>query len=75
MLTIDQIKGRIERGLPGAKVEIQDPRRDGVHLKAVVTYAEFKGKPLIQQHRMVYETLKEELKEQVHALAIETKVQ
>ncbi len=72
MLTIQQIKEKIEAGLPGSKVEIQDPRRDGVHLKAIVIYKGFKDKSLVEQHQMVYATLKEELKEELHALGIET---
>ena len=72
MLSLDQIKGEIEKGLPGAKVEIKDPRRDGVHIKAIVTYKGFKDKSLVEQHQMVYATVKEELKEQLHALGIET---
>ena len=72
MLTLDQIKQKIEKGLPGAKVTIQDPRRDGIHLKAIVTYKGFKDKSLVEQHQMVYATLKEELKEELHALGIET---
>ncbi|MBI5797380.1 BolA family transcriptional regulator, partial [Candidatus Woesearchaeota archaeon] len=35
MLSIEEIKQKIEAGLPGAKVEMLDPRRDGVHLKAM----------------------------------------
>ena len=73
MLTIPQIRERIAKGLPGAKVDILDPRKDGVHLKAIVIYEGFNGKTLVEQHRMVYDTLREELKEELHALAIETK--
>ena len=72
MLTLQQIKQKIEEGLPGSQAEILDPRKDGVHLKAVVTYDGFQNKSLIEQHQMVYDTLKEELKEELHALAIET---
>ena len=72
MLSIEQIKQKIEKGLPGAKVKIQDPRRDGIHLKAIIYYKGFKEKSLVEQHQMVYATLKEELKEELHALGIET---
>ncbi|MGV3666031.1 MAG: BolA/IbaG family iron-sulfur metabolism protein [Leptospira bouyouniensis] len=72
-MTIPEIQKKIEEGLPGSKVEILDPYRDGVHIKAVVTYNGFVGKGLIEQHRMVYATLKEELKEEIHALALETR--
>ncbi len=73
MIPPQEIKRRIEERLQGSKVEILDPRRDGIHLKAIVIYAGFKGKSLLQQHRMVYDTLKEELKNEVHALQLETK--
>ncbi len=73
MLTIPELKTKIEQGLPGAIVQVLDPRKDGVHLKAIVIYPGFQGKSLIEQHRMVYETLKEELKEELHALGLETR--
>ncbi len=72
-MTPQEIQQKIEQELPGSKVEILDPRKDGVHLKAIVTYKEFSGKSLLEQHRMVYNALKEELKQEVHALALETK--
>lgn len=75
MFTLDEIKAKIEEGLPGSSVIIEDPRRDGVHIKAIVTWTGFEGKPLVEQHRMVYDTLKEELKEELHALGIQTKVE
>ncbi len=74
-MELKEIKNKIEAGLPGAEAEIKDPRKDGVHLKAIIRYKGFKGKSLIEQHRMVYATLKDELKEELHALAIETKAE
>ncbi|MDF3819019.1 BolA/IbaG family iron-sulfur metabolism protein [Leptospira sp. 96542] len=72
-MTIPEIKAKIEEGLPGSNVEILDPYKDGVHIKAIVLYPGFSGKSLIEQHRMVYATLKDELKEEIHALALETR--
>lgn len=72
-MTPQDIQQKIEQELPGSKVEVLDPRKDGVHLKAIVTYKGFSGKSLLEQHRMVYDTLREELKKEVHALALETK--
>lgn len=69
----EEIKKRIEERLKGATAEILDPRKDGIHLKAIITYPGFKDKKLVEQHRMVYEVLKEELKEEIHALALETR--
>lgn len=73
-MELQDIKRKIEEGLPGARAEILDPRKDGVHIKAVVTFRGFEGKSMIEQHRMVYDTLKEELKEELHALGLETRV-
>ncbi|PJZ68567.1 BolA family transcriptional regulator [Leptospira perolatii] len=72
-MTIEQIRQKIAAGLPGADVTILDPYHDGVHIKAVVKYEGFAGKSILEQHRMVYSTLEEELKEEVHALALETR--
>lgn len=72
-MTITEVQQRIEQGLEGSQVEILDPMNDGVHIKAVVVYAGFEGKPLIQQHRMVYDLFQEELKGELHALALETR--
>ncbi|MCB1156938.1 MAG: BolA/IbaG family iron-sulfur metabolism protein [Leptospiraceae bacterium] len=72
-MTLEEIKQKIQSGLPGSRVEILDPHGDGVHIKAVVMYEGFESKSILEQHRMVYETLKEELKSEVHALALETR--
>ncbi|TGN18401.1 BolA/IbaG family iron-sulfur metabolism protein [Leptospira idonii] len=72
-MTLEEIQSKIETGLPGSKVEILDPYKDGVHIKALVTYSGFSGKSMIEQHRMVYATLKDELKEEIHALGLETR--
>jgi stress-induced morphogen len=72
-MTLPEIQKKIETGLPGSRVEILDPYRDGVHIKAVVVCDLFAGKSLVEQHRMVYATLKDELKEEIHALALETR--
>ncbi len=75
MLTLEQIKNKIESGLPGSTAKILDPRMDGKHLKAIVIYKGFAGKSLLEQHRMVNNTLENEFKDSLHALAIETKVE
>lgn len=72
---IDEIKQKIENHLSGSKAEILDPQLDGKHLKAIVTYEGFKEKTLIEQHRMVMDVFKDDLKNDIiHALSLETKV-
>ncbi|TGK04073.1 BolA/IbaG family iron-sulfur metabolism protein [Leptospira langatensis] len=73
-MTVQEIKEKIQTGLPGSEVEILDPYKDGVHIKAIVKFSGFSGKSILEQHRMVYATLKDELKEEVHALGLETRV-
>ena len=63
----------IKEGLPDASIEIQDLAGDGNHYSAVVTSASFKGKSRIEQHKMVYNSLKGRMGNELHALAIKTK--
>ena len=68
----DRVKALIEAGLPGAKVEVTG---DGRHFEAVVTSSAFEGKSLIQQHRMVKDTVKAQIEsDELHALSIKTVV-
>jgi BolA family transcriptional regulator, general stress-responsive regulator len=43
------------------------------HFRIVLVSSHFSNKPLIQQHRMVYECLAELMPGSIHALALETK--
>ena len=67
----EKIKKLIEAGLQGSSAEVTG---DGRHFEAVVVYDGFAGKTIIQQHRMVMETVKAELEsEELHALSIKTR--
>lgn len=69
----DQVKALIEAGIPGARVEVSG---DGRHFEAVVVSAQFAGKSLIQQHRMVKDTVKAQIEsDELHALSIKTAVE
>lgn len=66
----DEIKARIEAGLPGSRVEVNG---DGRHFEAVVVHPDFAGKSRIQQHRMVYQALGESFQSgSLHALSLRT---
>ena len=68
----DRVKALIEAGLPGAEVEVTG---DGRHFEAVVTSSAFEGKSLIQQHRMVKDTVKAQIvSDELHALSIKTRL-
>ena len=69
-----EIERLIKDGLPGAEVRIEDLRGDGDHYAAYVKSAAFKGKSRVQQHQMVYATLKGNMGGALHALALQTSV-
>ena len=69
-----ELKDKIEKNLLGSNVEVIDERDDGMHYKAVVRNPGFKGKSLVEQHRIVLDILKEDFKNgSLHSLSIETK--
>lgn len=71
MPTADEIRLRIEDGIPGASAEVQTA--DEVHFSARVVAGAFAGLSRIQQHRLVYDLFGEgELGGAIHALSIKT---
>ena len=69
---LDEIKSTIQSALPDAIVFVNNPRGDMVHFEAFVISESFIGKPLVKQHQLVMNTLKDEFRHQVHALALKT---
>ncbi len=74
-MDLKEIERYIKEALPDALVEIQDLAGDGNHYSAVVTSSSFAGKSKIEQHKMVYNSLKGRMGNELHALAIKTKEQ
>ena len=72
-MNIKEIKDLIEKAIPNATVDIQDLSGDGNHYSATVTSSTFKGKNKIEQHKIVYNSLKGKMGNELHALAITTK--
>jgi stress-induced morphogen len=73
MATKEELKERIETGIPGARAEVRGD--DGHHFEAVVTAAAFSGLSRIAQHRLVYDVFDGELGDRIHALALQTKAE
>ncbi len=46
---------------------------DGTHFELTIVSAEFTNKPLVARHRMIYETLDDLMKTQIHALKIDAR--
>ena len=74
-LSLKEIEKLIKEALPDALIEIQDLAGDGNHYSATVTSSKFSGKSKIEQHKMVYNSLKGKMGNELHALAIKTKEQ
>ena len=74
-MDLKEIEKFIKEAMPDAVVEIQDLAGDGNHYSAIVTSSQFSGKTKIEQHKMVYDSLKGRMGNELHALAIKTKEQ
>ena len=72
IVTTDEVKQRIEAGIENAQATVTDLTGTGDHFKAEVVAPSFAGKTMIQQHKMVYEALQEEMKGPIHALQLFT---
>ena len=72
-LKLEEIKTLIKESIPDAEIDIQDLAGDGNHYSATVTSAKFSGKSKIEQHKMVFNSLKGKMGNELHALAIKTK--
>ncbi len=70
--TPEELKQRIEAGIPGARAEVSG---DGHHFNAVVTAPAFAGLSRIAQHRLVYDVFGSEVGDRIHALSIQTKAE
>ncbi len=63
----------VEKALGGdTRVQVTDLRGTGDHLGLLVISNKFQGEPLLEQHKMVMDVLKEKLKEEIHAVKIKT---
>jgi acid stress-induced BolA-like protein IbaG/YrbA len=69
--TPEEIKQRIEAGIPGAEAEVTG---DGHHFQASVSAPAFVGLSRIAQHKLVYDVFGAEVGDRIHALSIKTTV-
>ena len=72
-MNLKEIEQHIKEALPDAKIEIQDLAGDGNHYSATIMSSQFTGKSKIEQHKMVYNSLKGKMGNELHALSITTK--
>jgi len=65
----EQIKTYIQDGLECDFIEVAG---DGHHFEAVVVSPLFRGKSKVQQHQLVYRALGDRMREEIHALSMQT---
>ena len=68
----NEVRQLIERGLPGAIVQVQDTTGGGDHFEALVVSDQFDGRSLVERHQLVYAALGDAMRVRVHALALKT---
>ena len=69
-----EIEELIIKAFPNAVVKIEDMAGDGDHYSCFVESELFAGKTRGQQHQMVYQALDGRMGDQLHALALQTKI-
>ena len=70
MTTPEQIRQYIAAGLDCSHVEVRGD--DGHHFDAVIVSPAFRGKRKVQQHQLVYAALGDRMREEIHALSMQT---
>ena len=71
-LPVEEIKKLIMDSIPDATIEIKDLMGDNNHYAAVIKSSQFKNISKIEQHKLVYKSLKGKMGNELHALSITT---
>ena len=71
MITTDMVTNYIQRAIPDAKVSVTDRTGTMDHFSIRVVSDLFKGKNLLDRHRLIYHALDEPMKDgRIHAVEI-----
>tara|TARA_X000001036_G_scaffold429754_1_gene461405 strand:+ start:2759 stop:2989 length:231 start_codon:yes stop_codon:yes gene_type:complete len=71
-LALKEIEQLIISSIPDASIEIKDLMGDNNHYSALIKSKMFKGLSKIDQHKLVYKSLKGKMGNELHALSITT---
>jgi len=69
MATPESIEASIAAGLDCVHLQVAG---DGHHWEAVIVSAAFEGLSKVRQHQLVYATLGDRMREEIHALSMTT---
>ena len=73
-LPLEEIKKIIKETLPDASIEIKDLMGDNNHYAATIKSSRFNNLSKIEQHKLVYKSLRGKMGNELHALSITTEV-
>lgn len=73
MVDAEIIINRIKEELPSAEIRARDLTGGGDHWQLTIKAKEFQGKSLIEQHQLVYKALGDMMRQEIHALSLDTK--
>jgi acid stress-induced BolA-like protein IbaG/YrbA len=65
----EDVKRYIAENLDCQHLEVSG---DGHHFEAIIVSEAFRGKSRVQQHQLVYRALGERMREEIHALSMQT---
>ena len=71
-LHVNEIEKMIKESIPDAKIEIKDLMGDNNHYSAKIKSKLFNNLSKIEQHKLVYKSLKGKMGNELHALSITT---
>ena len=71
-ISLNEVKKLIKESIPDAQIDIKDLVGDNNHYSATIRSSKFKGISKVEQHKMVYKSLKGKMGNELHALAITT---
>lgn len=74
MEIVGQIESKIKAKVKDAKIEVKDIVGDNDHFKLIVSSKSFAGLPILKQHQMVFDCLRDDtgLDIIVHSISLET---
>ena len=73
-MKITELEYLIKKSIPESEIVIKDLAGDDNHYYAIIRAKVFKGKTKLEQHKMVYDALNDNMGTKLHALQIKTEI-
>ena len=67
----EQITQLIQSAIPDADVSVTS--EDNVHFSAIIISSSFENLSLIDRHKVIYESLGDNMRQEIHALSIDAR--